>query len=500
MPRRDRGAAAPARTAPKPEATEEAAPVPEETPEASARAARRPRRRAAEGAKSEAGSDMDGAENPGTDDDPWKDAPPLQQPDSDPMTDGDEPKKAIRKRRTPPAEPPARKPSTTSVIPDFNSIDADDLELGSLADADEYLSVLFYGREGTTKTTSALLASALPDPGRVLLVNAEGGAKARALTKHGVDASRIAVWPPQGQRVTFEGLERLFYRVASDLQKDPHSWAAVVWDSGTEILQTILDHIVEDVIAEQQEIIRKTNGRAGNVKVRDRFDTDRDDYRKMSNMVRSLVRKFRYLPCHFIMTALVRTDTDEKTKKTAYTPALTPALQTDILGYMDVVVYCKSINNRGSVVFYGKSVNDEEDRGKDRFNALPAELVNPTFDRIVGYVRGDILAENDPLQDAMPGGAMTREEHAEKQAAPATKAPRTRPSRAKKPVPEPEPDEAQAAPPESEPEQEKPTAQEDAAAKSRVKEDVADAPPRRGRRSGTRTKRETVTYADEPPF
>lgn len=394
---------------------------------------REPRRnRVEEGAKSEAGGDMDGQLPP---DEPTEEAKPAR-------------RRRPREEKTEDAKP---RHATQDVIGDrsfdFSDIDETELEFGTLDDADEWISLLYYGREGTIKTTSALQMTRVDRPGKVLLINAEGGAKKQALAKHGVDSSRVQTWPKPGKRVTFDGLEALFYRLAADLDKDPTSWLGVIWDSGTEIVQTVLDQVVEAVIREQQEIIEKTRGRAGNVTVRDRFDNDRDDYRKMSNMVRSLVRKYRYLPCHFVMTALVREDGgDTKGKRAVYGPKFTPALADDILGYMDQVLYCKSTRNKGKPVYYATTVQADDDRAKDRYDALPRELVEPGFDRVLAYIEGDLVAEEDSVQDKMPGGAAADREPEEK-AKPA-RAGRASGRRAKA---EPEPDEAQAAPPEEDP-------------------------------------------------
>lgn len=385
------------------------------------------RSRVEEGAKSEAGGDMDG-----------------QLPPDEPAED--KPTRRRRPREEKPAEEAKLRHATQDVIGDrsfdFSDIDETELEFGTLDDADEWISLLYYGREGTIKTTSALQMTRVDRPGKVLLINAEGGAKKTALAKHGVDTSRVVTWPAPGKRVTFDGLEALFYRLAADLDKDPKSWLGVIWDSGTEIVQTVLDQVVEAVIAEQQEIIAKTRGRAGNVTVRDRFDNDRDDYRKMSNMVRSLVRKYRYLPCHFVMTALVREDGgDTKGKRAVYGPKFTPALADDILGYMDQVLYCKSTRNKGKPVYYATTVQADDDRAKDRYDALPRELVEPGFDRVLAYIEGDLVAEDDSVQDKMPGGAAADREPEEK--AKPVRAGRASGRRAKA---DPEPDEAQSEP------------------------------------------------------
>lgn len=274
------------------------------------------------------------------------------------------------------------------------------IELVPLDDTTEYLSVMYYGVEGTGKTTDSLLMSTLPEPGIVVAVNAEGGMKKGALTAMGVDTSRIMAYPRPGERITFEGLERLFFQLSARLAADPGSVLGVVWDSVTDIVQEILDQRVESVVQTQQEIVARNKGaRPGNIRLRDRFDNDRDDYRYMSNQVRSLLRKYRYLPCHFVVTALMRRDEDEVTKRVMYGPAVTPALQTDLLGYVDMVLNCQVAEIGDASVYFATTIPTRTTRGKDRLHVLPTpELVNPSFDRLVAYTRGELSADTDPEQ------------------------------------------------------------------------------------------------------
>ena len=76
----------------------------------------------------------------------------------------------------------------------------------SLSDTKEYVKAVFYGREGTGKTTAAATAS---QTGRVLFVNSEGGLKKAALTQHGVNTDNVAVWPPAGETITAKS----FYQI-----------------------------------------------------------------------------------------------------------------------------------------------------------------------------------------------------------------------------------------------------------------------------------------------
>lgn len=321
--------------------------------------------------------------------------------------------KPARKRRA-----PVKKETTKRAIggglepgdPEAEGAAPDDVvSFASLDDSAEYLSALLYGAEGTGKTTGAALMTSISPTGNVLVVNAEAGLKKRALASHGVDTSRVMVWPPEGDRVTFEGLESLFYRLASDLEDNPSSWLGTVWDSATDIHQELLDQVVEAEMAKQTEILEKAGnkGRAGNIVLRDRFDNDRDDYRRMSNQFRTLLRKFRYLPCHFAVTALLRIDEDERTKRKTSGPAVTPAIQNDLTGYVDQVLLCKVADMKGGRVFFAQTVATSSERAKDRHNVLPEEMVNPTFDRLYKYMVGELKEADDPLQLALATGNST---------------------------------------------------------------------------------------------
>ena len=324
---------------------------------------------------------------------------------------------------------PARKPRQTQKVENNGTVpengfedwtrpayadDPGEFEFVPLEDGDEHLSILWWGIEGTGKTTdlARVAASKLIDlgliKGKVLVINAEGGAKVTPLRHHGIDTSIIMQYPKPGQPLTFEGLERLYYRLASDLEKDPNSWAAVGWDSITAIVEKLLDDVIEADMRKTAEILQRAkkgrDGRSGNITMRDRFETEGDDYASMSNQVRLLLRKYRTLPCHFLVTALERRDEDKKRKvnKITYGPAVNPALATPLLGYVDVAIRTQVLDD---ATYFGRTTPTEDSRGKDRMFSLPVEMVDPTFDRILAYVRGELKHETDPAQKRMPGGA-----------------------------------------------------------------------------------------------
>lgn len=254
----------------------------------------------------------------------------------------------------------------------------------------EYANVLLYGREGAGKSTAiARLANIAPAGSKILLINAEGGLKPTALRKRGVDTSKIVMWPDpsKGQKVTRGALDLIHRRVQADLMADPNSWFAVAWDSVSEIHQAVLTNVTDRRV--------KLLTRQG--KDPDPDFVDRSDYGTMSKMVRELLRKFRDLPCHFFCTALERRDKDDETKKLMVGPAVTPALASDLLGFVDMVLYLKAEDEQGP--YRAMTKNSARFRVKDRFDVLPRVMVEPMGDRILGYLHEELSEESDPFQD-----------------------------------------------------------------------------------------------------
>lgn len=266
-----------------------------------------------------------------------------------------------------------------------------------LDDVVDYVNTLYYGREGSAKSTDlAFLANAADrlgvpkDKGKVLIINAEGGLKLRALRKRGVNTDRIVIWPDprKHERATHQGLDRIHRLVKADLMADPESWFAVGFDSASEIHIAFLDSV-------QAKRVQKIQDRGVDV---DPDFVDISDYGTMSKLFRDVLRKFRDLPCHFVVTALERRDIDKDTSKPQYGPAVTPGLQADLLGYVDFVIMCKAEDEDGP--FRGLTRANSRYRAKDRFDVLPKVMVEPTMERIIQYVVGeyDVDEGNDPEQ------------------------------------------------------------------------------------------------------
>ena len=275
------------------------------------------------------------------------------------------------------------------------------LKFAALEETKDYVKAIFWGREGSSKTTSAAHATSL---GPVLVINAEAGLQLKALQRQGVDTSKIAIYPnPNEENTTidYETLEAIYFQLKSDLMQDPNAWAAVVIDSVTEVAEALVGQATDNRV-ERAEARAEQQG----IKFDDsaRWNTDRNDYGVMSKQFRDLLRKYRDLPCHLILTALERRDVDEDTGQVTYGPAISPGVQKDVLGYMDLVLYFKEAEretkNEPAKPYRAVTHNSGRYRSKDRYGLLPQVLVEPTFTRIHQYLQEELTQEQDPLQQA----------------------------------------------------------------------------------------------------
>lgn len=304
------------------------------------------------------------------------------------------PKAPTAAKKTAAKKAPARKPA-----PAEQDEDLTDDWFAPVDDTIDFTNTLLYGREGSGKTTAgARLANSFSNfpagKGKILIINAEGGVKKQPLRNRGVDTSRVVLWPDpkKHERVTHQTLDKIHRRVKADLEADPESWGGVVFDSATEIHMALLDHV-------QQKRVKTIQNRGQDV---DPDFVDIADYGTMSKLFRDILRKFRDLPCHFIVTALERRDVDKDTGKPQYGPAVTPGLQSDLLGYVDFVLMCKAEDEDGP--FRALTRANSRYRAKDRFDVLPKIMVDPFLDRIVGYVDGSLDADNDVEQARYKSG------------------------------------------------------------------------------------------------
>lgn len=270
----------------------------------------------------------------------------------------------------------------------------------SLADQDEYLTTIYYGEPGSGKSSAAV--AGLSRLGPTLVVDAEGGLKRRALIKRGTVLDEVRVLPKAGQRISYAWLESLYFKLEAEFEKEgPGLLSGIVWDTGSQIAQTLLD----ETRTENTEKAARAN------KPRSPFQTELQDHGMNTDKMRSLLRKYRTLPCHFVICSHERRDQDDD-GRVRYGPAVGPALQNALMELADVVVHLEPSEvafeqKRGKKVAVGpvvyKALTGAGTKylSKDRFDCLPRHLVDPYFDRILGYVEGKLDETTDDLQQSL---------------------------------------------------------------------------------------------------
>lgn len=255
----------------------------------------------------------------------------------------------------------------------------------------ENLTMLVYGREGTGKSSGALGLARL---GKIIVIDAEGGLKPTPLKALGIPLDNIDVWPKNGDasHISFETLEQEVYvplRLA--LEQDPTSYVGVVIDSFTELYARLIRQAADEGMVRDRA---KGKDRA-------RFQVNVEDYGTSTNMIRQLLRMFRDLNIHLVITALERRDVDDD-GFVQYGPQLGPAAASDTMGMVDVVVWTQQeeIGSKGDQFFTGTTRPRERHRAKDRFNMLPIRMIDPSADRVLGYIRGELTKTNDARHKA----------------------------------------------------------------------------------------------------
>lgn len=252
-----------------------------------------------------------------------------------------------------------------------------------LTEALEPVNTLYAGDGGSGKTTAI---ARMANGGKLFLVNAESGVKSRALKKRGVAVENIEIFPGPDEELSFESLEGQWLRIREELHEDPNAYFGVGWDSITEIHKALLDAVVAKAVIKADRVGKE----------RDPNFIALEDYGVMTEQVRSLMRKYRDLPCHFAASALLRRDQDDDGTVT-YNPAITPKLGLDLVGWMDIVCVTSVALVDGDEEYRGLFRPHGKYRGKDRLGVMPKWLVDPYFDRVLGYVEEEMTIENDPV-------------------------------------------------------------------------------------------------------
>lgn len=254
----------------------------------------------------------------------------------------------------------------------------------NLSEENEFARICLYGRYGTGKTTDAAHAAHL---GKVVYIDAEKRLKGGPLRRLGVPIDRIEPF----RTIEHEALDKLIWDVKGRLHDEPGSVAAIALDGVDETTKLL----VGNVLTENTDKLVARAEKRGEVAEVNPYQVDIDMWGEMTEQFRLFLRHTKDLDCHLVFTSHERRVQDEDGAVT-YGPAATPAVQADLMSYVDIIGHTYLDGGR-YVARFGTGTKYE---AKDTFGVLPKIMVNPTVDRIVAYVREELTPASDPQQVA----------------------------------------------------------------------------------------------------
>jgi hypothetical protein len=254
----------------------------------------------------------------------------------------------------------------------------------TLAEESDFVKILYYGKPKSGKTTAAATLARL---GRVLYIDAESGLKKKPLLEHGIPVANIEPF----REITVEALDEFFWTVRGRVADGgDHTPIGMVWDSTSESHKKLLEASAA-----------KTHAKAvakGTAHTRtSEYAIELQDYGTNTQEMRHLIRQFRDLEMHVGFVALEKREQDDDGKVT-YGPDLTAKLAEDLAGFVDIVCHTFTLaqGDDEEPEYWGLFRASGKYTAGDRFKALPPRLINPSFDRVIAYVNGDLDVESDP--------------------------------------------------------------------------------------------------------
>ncbi len=238
----------------------------------------------------------------------------------------------------------------------------------------QYIKAFIYGPPKVGKTVLSGTASVYAPSAPVLFCDIEGGrASLRDAPKTLINKSKIRIV----EITSFEQLNDV-YELVSD---NPGAVKTVVIDSITELHTMSMEEQMRLVVARDP--------------TREEFVPAPREWGIARAQIRKIIRQFRALPCHLIITAMLRYDEDPVSGIVHKNPQLAGQLQTEIPGYCDIVGLMEIVQARkkpnqpreeAKRILYLKEVSRAM-VGTRAWN-IPSEIENPTFEQLCKIILG----------------------------------------------------------------------------------------------------------------
>lgn len=234
------------------------------------------------------------------------------------------------------------------------------------------LNMIGYGDPGSGKTTLGATANHHELMRKVFFLDLNGGMLSVA-----EENDMIQEIPKRAVPDGFPEVREWFWYLANE----DHEYQTVVIDTFTDLQELNLQTIVGD----------KLNSKSRKGKKRKSIDDRwREDYGESTSQLTRLAKAFCGLDMHTIFLCHKRKDQDDQ-KREEVGPAVTPSLQTNLVGMVDICAYMYiTKDDDGDLVHralfqqYDKFIAKDRSPGKK----LPVTMDNPTLPRILDTIIG----------------------------------------------------------------------------------------------------------------
>ncbi len=247
------------------------------------------------------------------------------------------------------------------------------LPLLGVQDAVTTMNMLIYGHSGMGKTVLVGSACEVEELGKILIIDVEGGTL--SLKYAFPNATNLQIVRVK----SFRQIEEVYVA----LRDKKIDFDTVVLDSITECQKFGMYEIMRRALEQDSE--------------RDPDLPGIGEWGKNTEQIRRLVRAFRDLPQNCIFTALEKTETDKRGRRTTL-PSLSTKLAGEVAAFIDIVVrlYIKEVEGEEKRLLLCRPT--EEFVAKDRTRRLPPVIEAPTMSIIY-----DLIMTDDETPTNNPG-------------------------------------------------------------------------------------------------
>jgi hypothetical protein len=234
-----------------------------------------------------------------------------------------------------------------------------------------FLNILLYAETGVGKTRLGGSAAEVEGMFPLLLVDTEAG------------RTTLRQFSPEVRK-------RIEIVVAKERKEIEKVYAELVMDTSGYYKTVMLDSATEiqdlDMITIMRDVIRRDPERDVDVPSQREWGVSRSHMRK-------IIRAYRDLPMHTIVTALVIEDKEDG-RQPRYYPSLPGKLKSEVGGFMDIVAYIRKNKQTRVAQFEGT------DRviAKDRTGELPPSMEDPTMSKIMTIIQNGGNNGNDATE------------------------------------------------------------------------------------------------------